>query len=428
MKFKKTINFIAVLCLSLQLVYAQVPVTSNKPAVSQSSNRAFLKLDSFLVAANTNQWAAGSTAIVLQNGKTVYSKAFGFKDREAKEKMEVSDIFRIASMTKAVVTAAAMILVEQGKLSLDDNLSQYVPEFKDTQVLKTFNEKDSTYTTVPARSEITIRQLMTHTSGIGYGFADPRMAIIYSKNNIPDLATAENVTIAEKMKQLGTLPLGVHPGESFYYGLGIDVLGYVIEVASGEPLDRFVARTILKPLNMDDTYFFIPGSKKDRLVVMYGQNKEGQLFRLPEKNGRNTVNFPISGAKTYFSGGSGLSSTTADYARFLQMILDKGSFNGKQVLQAESVEQMTINQIGAINVGEGANKFSLGFEISAEDDASKGIKAGKLRWGGAFNTTFWIDPQRKSIAILMTQVYPAPNQEKLYAGFETLVNQGLDAR
>ncbi len=382
------------------------------------------RIDSLLATALINNWMSGATALVAVNGKVIYDKGFGFRDREVKALMRPIDEFRIASMTKPIVTAAAMKLVEQGKLSLSDPVSKYIPEFKNPKVLATFNANDTTFTTVAAVKEITIEDLMTHTSGIGYGFADPRLQKIYTKHGIPDLAVTDSVTILQKMKVLGELPLGVQPDSRFFYGLGIDVLGAVIEVASSKKLDAYVTETILKPLGMLDTYFFLPVEKRTRLSVLYGEKENGRLERLPKVSKGYHVNFPIMGAMSYFSGGSGLSSTVEDYAKFCQMILNDGVFSGKQILSTASVKQMTSNQIGDLSVGK--NKFGLGFEIATTDGLKNGSKVGKLSWTGAFNTMFWIDPERKSIAILMTQVYPALHKKELFSQFEQLVNDALD--
>lgn len=382
------------------------------------------RIDSLLATGLINNWMAGATALVAVNGKVIYSKGFGFRDRESKALMRPNDEFRIASMTKPIVTAAAMKLIEAGKLSLQDPVSKFIPEFKNPKVLATFNAKDTTYTTVNAAKEITIEDLMTHTSGIGYGFGDPRLALIYKKNGIPDLAIADSVKVLDKMKKLGTLPLGAQPDSKFFYGLNTDVLGAVIEVASGKNLSEYVTETILKPLGMEDTYFFLPIEKSNRLAVMYGETPTGRLERLPVVSKGYNVNFPIKGAKTYYSGGSGLSSTVEDYAKFCQMILNEGSFAGKQILSATSVKEMTTNQIGNLEVRK--NKFGLGFQIATAEGLQNGAKVGKLNWSGAFNTIFWIDPERKSIAILMTQVYPAIHKNELFSQFEQLVNDALD--
>lgn len=390
-----------------------------------SQNINFAKVDSVLLNAQAKGWIAGSTALVMKDGKLLYDKAFGFKDREAQATMQTSDIFRIASMTKPVVSVAALILIERGKLKLDDPVSKFIPEFKSPMVIKDFNPKDSSFTTEPASSEITVRHLLTHTSGIGYGFQDKELVKVYVQNGIPDLATNAEVKLADKMKKLGTLPLFMQPGQKFHYGLSTDVLGYVVEVASGKKLDIFIQDNILKPLKMNDTQFYMPESKRDRLVTMYSDVKGMPLFRLPYQVKGYDIQYPVTGAKTYFSGGSGLTSTTHDYARFLQMILNGGELDHVRILKKASVEQMTTNQVGSISLRRG-NKFGFGFEIEQGNKPINGARAGKVFWGGAFNTTFWIDPSRKAIAILMTQVYPAAHSANLYNSFETAVNQTLD--
>lgn len=382
------------------------------------------RIDSLLGTALINNWAAGVTALIAKDGQVIYDKGLGFRNRETKALMRPIDLFRIASMTKPIVSVGTMILIEQGKINLDDLVSKFIPEFMNLQVLDTFNEADTSYTTVPATKNITVKHLLTHTSGIAYGFADKRMKMIYDKNNIPDLATVQSLTIDSVTKKLGSLPLGVQPDSKFYYGLNTDVLGRVIEVAAKQPLDSFLLTNIFKPLEMNDTHFFLPPLKNGRLSSMYSETKEGRLVRAPITQDKFNIDYPVSGAKTYLSGGSGLVSSVEDYAKFLQMILNKGAFNKKRILKTETVELMAQNHIGELNVGK--NKFGLGFEIATENGLANGAKVGKLSWAGAFNTLFWIDPERKSIAVLMTQVYPAIHKKELYSKFETIVNEVLD--
>lgn len=381
-------------------------------------------IDSLLGSALINNWTAGATALVAKEGQVVYYKGLGFKDRENKVLMVPMDLFRIASMTKPIVSVAALQLVEEGKLNLNDPVSKYIPEFKNAQVLASVNKADTTYTTVPAKKEITVRNLLTHTSGIGYSNRDKKLGMIYQKNNIPDLATTDKIILDSVIRKLATLPLGVQPDSKFYYGLNTDVLGRVLEIVDKKPLDSILIKRIFEPLGMSDTHFFLPPQKTRRLATMYSETKEGRLVRTPVAEGRYTINYATSGAKTYLSGGSGLVSNIDDYAKFLQMLLNKGTYNGKTILKPASVDTMTVNQIGPLNVGK--NKFGLGLEIATEEGLANGSKIGKLSWGGAFNTTFWIDPERKAIAILMTQVYPAIHKKELYGKFETLVNRALD--
>ncbi len=418
------ILFILSACSEKVTTGLTVPASIKKLGVKEKS---LDKIDSLLASGLINNWAAGATALVAKDGKVIYNRAFGFRDRETKALLRTIDQFRIASMTKPITSVAAMILIEQGKLNLTDPVSKYIPEFANATVIKSFNTKDTSFTSEPAQAPITIQNLLTHTSGVGYGFADNRLAMLYTKSKIPDLAVPDSITIAQTMKKIGTLPLGVQPGTKFYYGLSTDVLGYVIEVVSKKSLNEFITAEILKPLGMDNTYFFLPADKTSRLTVMYAETKDGRLERIPLKQGSYNVNYPITGAKTYYSGGSGLVSTVEDYAKFMQMILNKGELGGKRVLSTESINIMTKNQIGDLTVGRG-NKFGLGFEIATEKGLANGSKIGKLSWGGAFNTMFWIDPERKSVAVLMTQVYPAIHKQELYNKFETIVNGILDGK
>ena len=249
---------------------------------SKAQETKFAQLDSFLLAANTNQWTAGHTALVMKDGKTVFTKTYGFRDREAKAELKADDIFRIASMTKPIVTVAAMILVEKGKLSLDDELWKYIPEFKDPKVLKSFDAAANTWASEPAKSQITIRQLMTHTSGIGTGQDDKILGALYMKNGFKAMMFADSIDLESATKKLGALPLANHPGQEFHYGNSIDVLGRVVEIVSGEKLDQFVSKNILVPLKMKDTYFFMPEEKKDRLVVLYAEMQSSKLMRIPQ--------------------------------------------------------------------------------------------------------------------------------------------------
>jgi CubicO group peptidase (beta-lactamase class C family) len=381
------------------------------------------RLDSLFGSALINQWAAGTSVLVAKDGRVIYNKSIGFRDRESKALLRNIDEFRISTMTQPIVSMAAMSLIEKGKLSLDDQVSKYLPEFAKSKVINTFNTKDTTYTTFPANQEITIRQLLTNTSGIG-GETDTRLAMIYEKNNIPFFAFADKLTLGDRMKKLGTLPLSAQPNSHFYNGLSTDVLGAVIEKASGLTLDSVVSQNVLRPLGMTNTYFFLPIKKSNSLAVLYSETIEGRLERTQTLQGKSNLNYPISGAKTYLSGSSGMVSTVEDYAKFLQMVLNKGKFNNKQIVSAQTIELMTKNQIGDLMANGG--KFGYGFYISTDKDLKNGAKADKLSGSGNFNTFFWIDPQRKAIAVLLTQVYPSYHSAELVNQFERIVNETLD--
>jgi CubicO group peptidase (beta-lactamase class C family) len=249
----------------------------------------------------------GLVALVARRGKVVYFKAFGSADHAAHRPLQRDDIFRIASQSKAITATAVMMLWEEGRFQLDDPIEKFIPEFKDAQVLKTFNDQDLTWTGEPARTPITIRHLLTHTSGIGYGVidGDERFKKLYAKAGVTDLFTTEPVTIGESVKKLAKLPLHHHPGEKYTYSEGLDVLGYFIEVVSGMPFDRFLRERLFEPLGMKDTGFYLPAEKAGRLVAVQ-QPENGQWVRFPVTF--YDPDYPIKGAKTFFSGGAGLCS------------------------------------------------------------------------------------------------------------------------
>ena len=368
----------------------------------------------------------GAEALIVRNGRIVYHKAFGYDDLEKKRPMKTDMIYRIASQTKAVTSVAIMILYEEGKFLLDDAVSKYIPEFEKQQVLNVFNETDSSYTTTPAKREVTIRELLTHTSGIGYAQIGSKEAnAIYAKSNIPvGLGVEEGRTIGPEVKKLAKLPLMHQPGEKFTYGLNTDVLGYLVEVLSGKSLAAFFQERIFDPLGMKDTYFYLPASKHNRLVQIY-QEKEKKLTAQTEvsQNGKLILNYPLTKG-TYYSGGAGLSSTALDYATFLQMILNGGEYNGKRILARNTVRMMTMNQIGDVNMG--TNKFGLGFGITTEKGSSiLPTPEGVFEWGGAFATTYWADPKEKLIGIVYRQLW-GTTQWDIPNKYKVLVYQALN--
>ncbi len=278
------------------------------------SEERLARIDAMCMEAVEQNKIPGMVALVAKNGKIVYYKAFGMADNKSKRAMKRDDIFRIASQTKAITSTAVMMLWEEGKFRLDDPISKYIPEFKDAMVLDSFNENDSSFTSRPAEKQITIRHLLTHTSGIGYGFidVDVRFTKIYNKAGIIDLATTEPISIEENIKKLAKLPLHHDPGDKYVYSEGLDVLGYFIEIISGMPLDVFFRERIFDPLGMDDTWFYLPNSKHDRLVTV--QTKENDEWRKYPVNSVYDPDYPIKGAKQFLSGGAGLCST-APYSR-----------------------------------------------------------------------------------------------------------------
>lgn len=384
--------------------------TVSPESVGMSAEKLGL-IDTMISSVIDSGWIAGAVGFIARDGKIVYHKSFGYNDPDAKTPMKTDDIFRIASQTKAITSLAVMILFDEGKLLLDDPISKFIPEFAHPVVLDKFNPADTTYTSVPASREITIRDLLTHTSGIDYArIGSESMNAIYDKNNIPVGFESRPLLLGDCMKRMGKLPLVHQPGLQFTYGLNCDLLGYVVEVISGRNLDQFMHERIFEPLEMKDTYFYLPAEKQNRLVKPCTENEAHKAVKWNDQTfGDVNVNYPLAKG-TYFSGGAGLSSTIEDYAKFLQMMLNGGEYNGKKIISRKTVELMTSNQIGNLNVG--SNKFGLGFEITTEEGQSRlGVSKGSFSWGGFYGTTYWADPKEKLVCLLFGQQWPISHGE-----------------
>jgi CubicO group peptidase (beta-lactamase class C family) len=400
------------------------PLVEAAPESAGLSAERLARITSMLEASVAEGDIPGAVALVARNGKIVYWKAFGMADNASQRPLKRDDIFRIASQTKAITTTAVMMLWEEGQFQLDDPISKFIPEFKNPQVLKDFRYSDTTWTAEPARSEITIRQLLAHTSGLGYGVidGDERFKMMYHKAGVTDLFTTENTSIAESVKKLARLPLHHQPGEKFTYGEGLDVLGYLVEIVSGEPYDVFLKKHIFDPLGMSDTYFYLPSEKAPRLVSVQ-QVKDGQWQRYPVTF--YDTDYPIKGAKRFFSGGAGLSSTAKDYAAFLQMYLNGGELNGTRLLSRTTVETILANQTGSFFGTD--SYFSLAYAVVTEQGMAKGGRGsiGTFDWGGYFNTQYFADPKENIIGILMKQTQ-GPTNDKTGWKFRQLVFQSVD--
>jgi CubicO group peptidase (beta-lactamase class C family) len=372
------------------------------------------------IDANIDQWIKeeqlnGATAIILRNGKIVYYKSFGFANKQQNIPMKKDNIFRIASMTKPIISVAAMMLYEEGKFLLTDPVSKFIPEFKNPVVLDKYNAADTTYTTVPAKREITMRDILSQSSGIGYAqIGNATANAIYYKNKINGGIGTPYSTLKEVITRLAKLPLMVQPGEEFYYGLNTDVLGYFIEVISGMPLDKYLQQKIFDPLGMKDTYFFLPKEKQARLVSLYTQQGNQTKLRIQDSlislNGTFSRDFPKTSNGTYFSGGAGLASTAYDYALFGQMLLNGGELNGKRILSPGTIQLMTSNQIGDHLMWGDTNmtrRFGLGFGILTEyAERTLMIPAGSYGWDGMFASHYWTDPKNKMVVVFMRNIWP----------------------
>lgn len=391
-----------------------------KPEDAGMSSERLARIDQYLQDYVGKKWIPGAVVLIARNGKLVYHKAFGYSDVEHNTALKKDDIFRIASQSKAITSLAVMMLFEEGKFQLDDAVSKYIPEFKSPRVLDRLNWSDTTYTTQPAKSEITIRQLLTHTSGIDYaGIGSQEHKAIYAKAGVSSGIGNDNMILSEKMKILGGLPLKHHPGEQFTYSLSIDVLGYLVEVLSGMSFDQFLHTRIFQPLGMIDTYFYLPKEKQGRLVTLY-ESKEGLIKKVDHKifDGINP-DYPKLDGK-YHSGGAGLSSTAVDYAKFLQLFLNKGEFNGTRLLSRKTIEIMLTSQLQPPIT----TQIGLGFGLETEkNDYQSIVSVGTFNWGGAFNSQYWADPKEKLILIIYTNMYSSPYRTGDY--FRNLTYQAI---
>ncbi|MBK9137657.1 MAG: beta-lactamase family protein [Verrucomicrobia bacterium] len=405
--------------------HRSAPLAVARPASVGMSAERLSRIDAMCREAVASGNLPGVVALVARHGKIVYHEAHGMADNAAGRPLRKDDIFRIASQTKAITATAVMMLWEEGRFRLDDPISKFIPEFKNPQVLKTYNDADGTWTAEPARGEITIRHLLTHTSGIGYGVidGDERFRKMYARAGITDLFTTEPVTIGDSVKKLAKLPLHHHPGERFTYSEGLDVLGYFIEVVSGQTFDAFLRQRLFEPLGMKDTGFYLPDAKAGRLVAVQ-QKANGQWERYPVTF--YDPDYPIKGAKTFFSGGAGLCSTARDYATFLQMYLNGGELNGVRILSRTTIATMMQNQVGDL-WGGGDKVYGLAFGVVTEKGQARGGEGspGTFDWGGYFNTQYFADPRERIVGVLMKQTQ-GPVMDDTGWKFRQLVGQAVN--
>ncbi len=356
----------------------------------------------------------GAVALVARKNKVVYMEAFGDISPDSKKDLNLDNIFRIASMTKAVTTVGVMKLFEEGEFFLDDPIAKYIPEFNSMKIMVMEETDGKPYRLEEAKNQITIRHLLNHTSGITYKFwGQPHIAEIYEQNGITDgLANTEN-TLAENTRILAGLPLLHESGDQFSYGLNTDVLGYLIEVISGKSLNEYLRENIFNPLKMDNTHFFLPDQKVERLVPVSLKQESGLVKAegdVVEKYDRFTSDYHYNGTIKYVSGGGGLVSTVEDYYRFLQMLLNGGEYNGTRILGNKTVELMTSPQMDIDYPWGNGFRFGFGFSISMGPSYTGLIESkGTYGWSGYFSTFFFVDPSEDLIGIIMTQTRPYNN-------------------
>lgn len=346
----------------------------------------------------------GAVVLVARDGGVAYLEAFGVRDREAGHAMTTDAIFRIASQTKALVSVGIMILQEQGRLLIGDPLSRYIPEFGETTVA--VPRDDGGYDVVPADRPITLRDLLTHTSGIGYGYGPARDR--WAEAGIQGWYFADrDEPIGRTVERMAPMPMDAQPGERFVYGYSTDILGVVIERVSGMSLDEFLRDHILEPLGMEDTHFYLPADKRDRLATVYMRTDSTGLSRAPEEGTMMSQGAYVDGPRRSFSGGAGLLSTARDYARFLQMLLNGGELDGTRILSPGTVALMTTDHIGD-RFGQPGMGFGLGFDV-VRDVGRRGVpgSVGEFGWGGAYHSVYWVDPVENLVVVYLAQVIPA---------------------
>ncbi len=422
-KTRYSVKFLAVFILLLLSLFTQSQVIQTTGKNNSVDYNKLAMIDNLVNDYISKNWLKGAVSIVIRNNQVVQYKGYGYSDVASKKPMQPDAIFRIMSQSKAITSVGIMILYEQGKLLLDEPISDFIHEFKHPVVLDKFNDADTTYTTLPAKREITFRDLLTHTSGLDYtDIGSSKVMAIYSKNHIPSGLGYFDDNLLERMKALAKLPLSFQPGEKWQYGLNSDLLGCLIEVISGMNLEDFLRKNIFEPLGMKDTYFNVPASKANRLATVYTEDSLNHVIKWSHEFRHIDPDYPIM-KKHYFSGGAGLSSTAFDYAIFMQMLLNGGIYNGHRILSKRSVEMMTSGQLNAGMFGD--DNFGLGFDITSEKSAARLPRnAGTFSWGGYYGTTYWADPKAHLVCLFMTQQTPNSHGD-VEQKFESIVYSSL---
>ncbi|MFY0600163.1 MAG: beta-lactamase family protein [Cyclobacteriaceae bacterium] len=377
------------------------PSSTNPNNATTAEEKVLIKIDSTMNSYIESNQLAGIATMTMKEGKVIQEKAYGYADIESKKELKKTDIFRIYSMTKPIVSLAILKLLEEGKFKLDDPISQYAPEFKDLMVY------ENGQTVEPERA-LTFRHLFTHTSGFSYGWGSSYVDSLYRTSEL----LMPNGNLKEKVAKLVTIPLKSHPGTKWEYSISIDVLGYMIEVLSGQELDQYLKENIFNPLEMVDTDFYTPKEKINRLTTVYGK-PNGELSPIEHPSSSRFTQKPI-----LLSGGGGLVSTMQDYANFCQMVLNKGEFNGKQILAPSTIEMASQNQMpNNMEAWEGVG-YALGFAVALNDSPNQ--PKGLIWWGGAADTHFWIDPVNDLFMLAFAQHQPQ-NQIPFFTDYKKLI-------
>ena len=394
------------------------------PAEVGMSLDSLAKIDELVMEFVEAKKYPGAVTLIAKNGKIIYESEVGWTDSTRTETYRKDHLFRMASMTKPLVSVAAMQLLEAGKLKLDDPVGKYIPSFMETEVLTSFNAADTTWTSTPSENSPTVKNLLTQTAGVPYGFMNPKVnGAILAKHGVPDLSTHLPITIQETASKLGDLPLMHEPNAQWMYGLNTDVLGRVVEVASGMKLDDYIRENITKPIGADKFDFYFNDSLTNKLTKVHLTKPDGTIVLAPDNMGPFYIpNYPTEGAKTYLSGGSGMTGTARDYFLFCQAMLNDGKLGDAQILKPETAQIMHKPQLDTLTFPWGTGSFGYGFHV-ANGETSR--PDGTYSWGGAFSTTFWIDPKNELIVIQLRQVLQSPHNPKIDGKLEELVYSAL---
>ena len=413
--------------LAVVLVLAVVSVSARQRAASSGSDASvasdrLARIDKLLQQYVDDNRIPGAVGLVLRDGRPIYDRAVGWSDKESSRKMTTDTIFRIASQSKALTSVAILILMEEGALTLTTPVSEFIPTFAKTTVM---TKGAAGLTPEPARRAINIKDLLTHTAGISYG-TDASVSSLYEAKGLGPAAgfgwyTADkDEPVCDTMERLGTLPFVAQPGEAYVYGYNTDILGCVVERASGMPLDQFIATRITTPLGMKDTKFFLPVDQRARLATVYSSGSDGKIVRAPD--GARGQGHYVDGPRKSFAGGAGLLSTARDYGRFLEMIRHGGALDGARILSPRSVALMTTNQVGTLHSQAGLG-FGLGFETTDRYGANGMSSVGTFGWGGAYGSSYRVDPEARLTMVFMIQLIP--NRTDVAQKFPNLVYQAL---
>lgn len=378
------------------------------------------KLDQFLEGLVEDNIVPNAVTFVARRGEVLHHKAFGYHTLEGERAVRKDDIFRIASQTKALVTVGLMMLFEEGAFLLEDPIEKYIPAFANPRVLSEYDEETLEYTTRPAKSSITIRQLLSHSAGIPYFHPLEERP----EFQVPYFASLEDESTENVVNRIALRPLLHDPGTEFTYGLNTDIIGRLVEILSGQSLDEYMRERVFRPLGMEDSYFYLPADKGDRLVTLYSKLGVDDPLILHENE--TYRNFPITGAKRYFSAGAGSVGTIADYAKFCQMMLNEGMFNGQRLLAPSTVRLMIRNHIGESEVWDRGDKFGLGFMlITPGSRYGDQATPGSYKWGGMYCSEYTIDPEEDLIMLIYTNVHPVPQYGEIVRKFRIMVYSAL---